>query len=171
MKLIKITLLNALVLLNISSSLFAYKQEDLDKLKNTGNCEKCDLTYIANLASYIDAIKRQNGTGFNETMALKISLAGSDVSGSDLSFAHLQNCDFSGVTAIRTDFSNAHMFRCDLSGSNLAYANFQHADLRGANLQNAQTKDANFEFTEFESKPLGNPTIVAQFVSWIWGNK
>jgi|GEM_PF-4606621 len=136
MKSYKKIILRVLVLLGTSSALYAYNPEDLATLIQTGNCQKCDLTLIANLTTYIEAIKKQGGTNLQATLDIRINLEGSDLSQSNLSFAPLQNCNLSNVTAIGTDFSRALMFGCNLSGSNVEGANFEDTDLRNAQLDN-----------------------------------
>ena len=62
-------------------NVFAYKESDFYKLKNTKKCIECDLTDLN--------LSRLNLRGLN--------LSGSDLSGSDLSGSDLTGSNLSGV--------------------------------------------------------------------------
>ena len=86
----------------------AFEAEDLEKLKETGRCIKCDL-FGAELSG--------------------AKLPGVNLSGADLNRARLINVDLSGA-----NLSGADLTWADLSGADLSQANLKGADLSAANL-------------------------------------
>ena len=95
----------------------AFKQADLDKLRNTKSCQWCDLG--------------------------KANLAGAKLSGADLSGSNLSGAILSGADLSKADLSSAYMREANLSGANLTDAYLNDANMTGANLANADLTDAN----------------------------
>ena len=96
-------LISFLSFLFSSGDVFAYKESDFYKLKNTKKCIECDLTDLN--------LSRLN--------LRTVILSGSDLSGSDLSGSDLSGSDLSGV----------NLSRVNLSGSNLKEVNLTYANL------------------------------------------
>ena len=86
-----------------SEDVFAYKESDLNKFKNTKKCIECDLTDL-NLS--------------------RVNLSRVNLSGSDLSGANLSGSDLSG-----SNLSGVNLSRVNLSGSNLKEVNLTYANL------------------------------------------
>ena len=76
-----------------SEDVFAYKESDLNKFKNTKKCIECDLTDLN--------LSRLN--------LRDVNLSGSDLSGSD----------FSGSDLSRANLSGANLSKTNLTGVNL----------------------------------------------------
>ena len=91
-----------------SGDVFAYKESDFYKLKNTKKCIECDLTDL-NLSRLI--LRRVNLSGSD--------LSGSDLSGSDLSGSDLSGSDLSGVNLSRVNLSGTNLKNINLTGTNL----------------------------------------------------
>ena len=86
-----------------SEDVFAYKESDLNKFKNTKKCIECDLTDL-NLS--------------------RVNLSRVNLRGSDLSGANLSGSDLSG-----SNLSRVNLSRVNLSGSNLKEVNLTYANL------------------------------------------
>ena len=96
-------LISFLSILFSSGDVFAYKESDFYKLKNTKKCIECDLTDLN--------LSRLNLRGVN--------LSGSDLSGSDLSGSDLSGSDLSGVNLSRVNLSGTNLKNINLTGTNL----------------------------------------------------
>ena len=101
------------------SQTFGFKQADLDKLKKTKECFKCDL-------SGVDLSNAK--------------LVDSDMGGLDLSDSNLRKADLNGVSFYASDLEGV-----DFTGANLVRAKFQFADLTGAVLRDAKLDFANMD--------------------------
>lgn len=135
--LIASSLLTSFIII-LSQPAHAFKQEDVDRLLETGACKNCDLSG-ANL----------------EGMDLKYISAG----GSSLRNANLSNTDLRGANLYKTDLQSADLsgakFYSDGLGVNstafkshnafLAKANFQDANMTGADLRNVIITKANLK--------------------------
>ena len=86
-----------------SGDVFAYKESDFYKLKNTKKCIECDLTDLN--------LSRLN--------LRDVNLSGSDLSGSDLSGSDLSGSDLSGVNLSRVNLSGTNLKNINLTGTNL----------------------------------------------------
>ena len=86
-----------------SGDVFAYKESDFYKLKNTKKCIECDLTDLN--------LSRLN--------LRRVNLSGSDLSGSDLSGSDLSGSDLSGVNLSRVNLSGTNLKNINLTGTNL----------------------------------------------------
>jgi len=94
----------------------AFDQAQLDRLKHSRSCAKCDLSG-ANLSN----------------ADLKLAyLAGANLSDADLSGAKLQYANLRGATLTGANLENA-----DLRGANLQRAAIAGANLAGANMKGA----------------------------------
>ena len=101
---VRIFFLSSLILiLCLSGNLFAYKESDFYKLKNTKKCIECDLTDL-NLSRLI---------------LRRVNLSGSDLSGSDLSGSDLSGSNLSRVNLSRVNLSGTNLKNINLTGTNL----------------------------------------------------
>jgi len=96
-------LISFLSFLFSSGDVFAYKESDFYKLKNTKKCIECDLTDLN--------LSRLNLRGLN--------LSGSDLSGSDLSESDISGSNLSGVNLSRVNLSGTNLKNINLTGANL----------------------------------------------------
>jgi len=94
---------SVLSILFSSGDVFAYKESDFYKLKNTKKCIECDLTDLN--------LSRLN--------LRRVNLSGSDLSGSDLSGSDLSGSDLSGVNLSRVNLSGTNLKNINLTGTNL----------------------------------------------------
>jgi len=86
-----------------SGNVFAYKESDFYKLKNTKNCTECDLTEL----------------NLSRVNLSRVNLRGSDLSGSDLSGSDLSGSDLSGVNLSRVILNGTNLKNINLTGANL----------------------------------------------------
>jgi uncharacterized protein YjbI with pentapeptide repeats len=93
-----------------------YSQKDLDQLKNTNQCPRCDLR--------------------------RADLRRADLSEANLRGADLRWANLSGAILSEANLSEADLLRANLSGANLSGANLRGADLRWANLSGADLSGA-----------------------------
>jgi uncharacterized protein YjbI with pentapeptide repeats len=93
----------------------AFNQTDVDRLRASGVCERCDLS----------------GFGFPR----KSSLANTWLAGADLSGAKLQGADLRGANLAGADLRGAMLSDARLKGANLSGAKLGGAELRGVNLK------------------------------------
>lgn len=113
---LKCALLVAVCLIIVSGNVHAFRQEDLEKLKQDDKCSQCDLS-DANLSGQ--------------------HLPNADLSGSNLSGANLSNTNLSGAYLNQTNLSGADLTGATLTqktiilGANLSGVNFWGVDLQG----------------------------------------
>jgi len=86
-----------------SGDVFAYKDSDFYKLKDTKKCIECDLTDLN--------LSRLN--------LREVNLSGSDLSGSDLSGSDLSESNLSGVNLSRVNLSGTNLKNVNLTGTDL----------------------------------------------------
>ncbi len=86
-----------------SQTLFAYKESDFYKLKNTKTCIECDLTDL----------------DLSKVNLRRVNLSGSDLSGSDLSGSDLSGSNLSEVNLSRANLKGANLKNINLTGTNL----------------------------------------------------
>ena len=133
-----------------------YSQKDLDQLKNTNQCPRCDLRRAdLRRADLSEANLRgadlrwanlsgANLSGANLTNAFlyKANLSGANLYKANLSGARLYKANLSGAILSEANLSEADLLRANLSGANLSGANLRGADLRWANLSGADLSGA-----------------------------
>jgi len=132
----------------------AYDESDLKKLKETKECNKCDLKE-ADLTKAI--LFKANLTEANLTKAKlkEAKLGNANLTKAILFRAKLSKAELNGATLEDADLSkanlkDANLNRANLTGSNLTEtklrrAQLKYANLTGANLTGANLKDANLE--------------------------
>ena len=104
-KSVLIMFLNLILLLFfLSGGLFAYKNSDLKKLKNTKKCIKCDLS----------------GANLQYT-----NLSGSNLNKANLSKANLSKANLNKANLSETNLNKANLRRADLTGADLRNANLK----------------------------------------------
>jgi len=116
-----------------TGSMSSLSSPDLEKLKKTNECQKCDLQLV-------------DLTGANLEEA---NLQYADLWRTDLRGANLQRANLKGADLRLADFRNA-----DLQGANLQDADLWETDLRGANLQRANLKGADIQNANLEGANL-----------------
>ena len=156
-----------LACLGFTEQAFAFNQQDMDQLKATKVCPRCDLSG-ANLT-------QANLSGAN--------LREANLKGATLSGANLKNADLTSANLEGAVMTSANLVGASLTGTNLKSASLENADLTfagliSANLEAANFKGAKFEFTNFRGayfrlttlpvgtvtsdQPYGSPVEVTQ---------
>lgn len=116
----------------------ALNQLDLDQLKATSACPRCNLS----------------GADLTQVNLIGANLRGADLSGATLSQANLTNADLTGANLEGAVLNSANLSGASLTGANLKSASLENANLSyagfiSANLEAANLKDAKLEFTNF----------------------
>ena len=129
-----------------------YSQKDLDQLKNTNQCPRCDLRR-ADLRRADLSEANLRGADLRWANLSGADLSGADLSGVRLIGANLSGADLSGVMSYdrsvsRYDYITVDLRRANLSGANLSeavldFVDLSEANLSGANLTNAFLSGAN----------------------------
>ena len=117
----------------LTAEVLAYKQEDLDRLRDTHNCVKCDLH---------GAILREgNLIGAN---LYRADLRKADLRKADLRDSNLGDTNLRGAILREANLTGANMSGARLWEAILQEANLEGAVLRAADLDYARMKDAIF---------------------------
>lgn len=117
----------------------AANQDDLQKLRDTGSCQDCDL----------------RGADLREA----------DLIGANLSNANLIRANLSNANLISANLSNAKLNRAVLNDADLSEANLSYADLRDSKFQKAILNGANLSYanlrrTDFQNASLENAIMI-----------
>lgn len=133
---------------------FALNQLDLDQLKATSACPRCNLSGAD--------LTKLNLTGAN--------LRGADLSSATLSQANLTNADLTGANLEGAVLNSANLSGASLTGANLKSASLENADLSfagfiSANLEAANLKDAKLQFTNFRGANFRLTTLANGIVT------
>lgn len=126
----------------MASSASAFDAADVQRLKDTGKCEGCDLSRF-----------KLNG----------ITLTNADAT---LEAANLSNADLSGAFMPSISLILSNLKGAVLLGANLEGANLTSADLRGANLDGANLTDADLSSALMQGAILCNTTMPDGSVSY-----
>ena len=113
-----------------ASSASAFEPDDLQKLKDTGNCERCDL-----MGADLSGAFLYSANLFMANLFMA-NLNGANLEGSSLEGASLEGAELLGANLDSADLRNA-----DLYGANLSGANLSGADMNGATLCNTIMPD------------------------------
>jgi uncharacterized protein YjbI with pentapeptide repeats len=159
-----------LPLLLAGSMIFAGKQEDLEKFKQTGICMACDLSGFR-LTEIINQLQKDEKP---------IDLFDSNLQGSNLDKANLEKAslcyvNLSRASAKKTNFARARLpnailneihapsakfFEANLDNTQLKKANLQDAEFNGTSgLSNANFKDANISDAKFIGLSLAEANL------------
>ena len=184
----KCALLALVGLLAMTASAHAYKQEDLDKLKETRKCVGCDLIGAdltgANLSGANLSKANLSGANLSKADLFKANLTGANLSGANLSKASLSKAKLTGAKLIGANLGEANLtwanlgeadlFKANLTGAllvdadlskanltwaNLGEANLTWANLGGAKLSRANLVEADLLETELSGADLGSVTM------------
>ncbi len=113
-----------IIALGVSGAL-AFDPSDLEKLKATNSCVKCDLRGADLYADvYVDM-----------TNAI---LTGADLTNANLALMVLRRVDLTGAILTGADLTKAYLKDADLTGADLTNVNLKDSILTDANLTNAK---------------------------------
>ena len=106
-----------------AGNLSAYSDEDLQRLKTTGNCVDCDLSGAA---------------------LIHWKLPGADLSGANLAGANLTDTYLAGANLSRANLSGAILISVSLAGADLLHTKLAGANLLFTNLAGATWTDGSW---------------------------
>lgn len=132
----------------------ASNQQDLDQLKSTGGCLRCDLS----------------GADLTQLNLAKANLRESNLKGANLTQVNLTNADLTGANLEAAVLNSANLSGASLTGANLKSASLENADLSfagliSANLEAANLKNAKLQFTNFRGAYFRLTTMSAGTVT------
>jgi uncharacterized protein YjbI with pentapeptide repeats len=138
-----LTTVAALLYFGLAGQAQAENQQDLEQLKATGNCPRCDLSGVnlnqANLAGVI--LRDANLKGVNFTGA---NLRGADLTGANLEGAVLNNANLYGAS-----LTGATLKAASFESANLSFASLMSANLEGTNFKGSTQQMTNFRGAYF----------------------
>jgi hypothetical protein len=151
-----------------------YNIEHLEKFKETGECENCDLRN-ADLKGFNSATARhlEYSANLKGANLRCVDLSGSHFCGADFSNADLtgaqlpqvilENCNFKNAKLDFAKFNNAKILKCNFRGASLKNSNFFMADLTESDLSYTKLSNtifdrANLAYTSFYQSS-GSKTI------------
>ena len=151
-----------------------YSQKDLDQLKNTNQCPRCDLRRAdlrradlseANLRGADLRWANLSGANLSGANLIYSKLGGADLRWANLSGADLSGADLSGVRLIGANLSGA-----DLSGvmsydRSVSRYDYITVDLRRANLSGANLSEAVLDFVDLSEANLSGANLTNAFLS------
>ena len=140
----------------------AFSDVDLEKLKSTNECKKCDFSG-ANL----------EGARLRATNLAEADLTGADLTGADFYRANLENANLTGANLAGANLIDIFMEDttlqdANLTGANLTKAYLEATDLTGANLTMANLAGAFLEGANLECPPKSNSTISTTSALLLW---
>jgi uncharacterized protein YjbI with pentapeptide repeats len=145
----------------LSVELYAYKESDLKKLKDTKKCLECDLSKANLKEANLNNIQL-NGANLRKANLTNVRLRMANLYVTDLSGANLSNADLSGA-----NLRGANLTGANLSWANLTGARLNDANLTGANLKDANLKNAKLSGIQIDKKALStlsnNKNLLAKF--------
>ena len=136
----------------------AYDEADLDKLKSTNACMKCDLSKANLEGAKLQGAKLQ-GANLEAANLQGANLNGADLFGANLFRANLEEANLSATNLEkgalqRPNLNNAILSKANLQSASLERAQFQGANLEGANLSESFAHDANFQGANLQGANL-----------------
>jgi hypothetical protein len=118
-------IITVFLLLATIGHLEAFDQADLDQLRASKQCPKCDLA----------------GANLSGAKLNRADLSETNLRNADLSWANLNGAGLVGTDLSNADLSNANLSWSDLRGANLTEATLTRANLTGAKLGGATWTD------------------------------
>ncbi len=143
-----------LTFLGIAPQAWAVNQGDLEKLKETKDCPRCDLSG-ANLSEMNLSGANLRNANLKSAILSKANLENADLTGTNLESAKLDGANLKGVS-----FTGANLKGASLENSDLSLAGFMGANLEAANLKEATVMFTNFRGANFRLTimPSGSDT-------------
>ncbi len=149
-----------LTTLGISSQASAFNAQDLEQLKATGSCPRCDLS-DANLER--TSLKKAN---LRDANLSKAALSQADLSGADLTGANLESATLNSAILSTTSFTGANLKSTSFENADLSYAGFMGSDLEGANLKGVRIKFTNFRGAHFRLTTMPTGIVTSDKPYW-----
>ena len=105
-----------------STMLYGFDEKQVQTLKKTNNCKKCDLS----------------GAKLNDLFLEYADLSGANLSGADLSNTMLQNANLQKANLSGANLSNVNLGFANLSGADVSKANLSKVSLDQATWTNGK---------------------------------
>ncbi len=143
-----------LTFLGIAPQAWAVNQGDLQKLKETKECPRCDLSG-ADLSEL-----NLSGADLRNANLRSAILSKSNLENADFTGTNLESAKLDGANLKRVSFTGANLRSASLENSDLSFAGFMGANLEAANLKGATLKLTNFRGAHFRLTimPSGSDT-------------
>lgn len=151
------------IALSLAMPVQSANRRDVEKLKETGQCSRCDLR-DANL----------RGANLQGADLRNANLRGANLRGAALRNADLSNADLRGADLRDADLSRSNLRNANLSDANLRNADLQRAEVRGVNFQGTDLRGANVKDTGLPGDNRGrdndrgrndNERVAVEFIS------
>lgn len=133
---------------------------DLDQLKTTGGCPRCDFSG-ANLTEF-----NLTGVNLRDANLKGATLSNVNLSKADLTGANLQGAILNSANLSRTSLTGANLKSASLENADLSYAGLLSANLEGANLKGANLQFANFRGAHFRLTIMPAGVITSDKPYW-----
>lgn len=135
-----------LACLGLVDAAVAFNQQDLENLKATGACPRCnlmgaDLTRVNLVRANL---REANLMG---AILFEANLANADLTGANLEGAILNSANLSGASLTGSNLKSASLENADLSAAGFISANLEAANLRGSRIQFTNFRGAHFQLT------------------------
>jgi uncharacterized protein YjbI with pentapeptide repeats len=139
------------VLVFVAGAVYAFDANQLQTLKSTTACSRCDLSF-ANLSGTTLFRKLISDSNFSFAIMPRIDMGyivavnanfyGANLAGSKFPYANLTGANLSGANLHGSYLGNAILTGANLSNANLYLATLTNANLTGANLTGANLSGA-----------------------------
>ncbi|MDJ0795724.1 MAG: pentapeptide repeat-containing protein [Calothrix sp. MO_167.B12] len=136
--------------LGLVTQAWAVNEGDLQKLKETGVCPRCDLSGADMSQLNLFGANLRNAN-LQSAILSESNLENADFTGANLESANLNSSNLKGAS-----FTGANLKSASLENSDLSYAGFMGANLEAANLKNSTSKLTNFRGAHFRLTVMPN---------------
>jgi uncharacterized protein YjbI with pentapeptide repeats len=149
-----------LTFFGFTAQTFAFNEKDLELLKATNACPRCDLS----------------GADLSQANLSGVNLRDANLRAANLSQANLTNADFTGAnleTAVLTSanltgasFTGASLKSATLENADLSFTGFISANLQGANINGAKLQYTNFRGANFRLTTMPTGVVTSDKPYW-----
>ncbi len=154
----------AALLVTVAANAHTFEAEDLEKLKVTGRCIKCDLFGAKLIGANLPGVNL-SGADLNRARLIGADLRGANLRGANLTWADLSGANLSEADLSGANLRGTNLIRANLSGVNLSGANLSNASLKGATLIKAKLSGANLNGVSMIRSDLGGINLVGADLS------
>jgi uncharacterized protein YjbI with pentapeptide repeats len=112
----------------MGSGVYGFNQDDLEKLRTTRSCTKCDLSRVT-----------LNGADLSGVSLMGADLTGANIKGVDLNGANLNGADLMGANLNEADLTQANLMGANLYGVDLTQVKLNDTMLDSATWTDGQT--------------------------------
>ncbi|WP_138505171.1 pentapeptide repeat-containing protein [Nostoc sp. PA-18-2419] len=155
MKLKIVTTVVLLACFGFTGQTFASNVQDLEQLKATKTCPRCDLSG-ADLTQLNLSGAVLRGANLSGATLSQVNLTNADLTGANLEGAILNSANLSGASLTGANLKSASLEKADLS-----YAGFMSTNLEAANLKDAKLLYTNFRAANYRLTTLSNGIVTS----------